>query len=124
MLRPYIVITFVGAVLNVIANAVAIPRYGAAAAAWATLGTELIVMAAIAGVVGRRLGLRFPIARVLRLLAAVAVTAAALWPVRSQSLVLSMAVAGVVYIPAMLALKVVSIAEIRALLTRQAAANA
>jgi O-antigen/teichoic acid export membrane protein len=124
MLRPYIVITFVGAVLNVIANAVAIPRYGAAAAAWATLGTELVVMAAIAGVVGRRLGVRFPINRVLRLLVAVAVTAAALWPVRSQSLVLSMAVAGVVYIPAMLALKVVSIPEIRALLTRQAAANA
>jgi O-antigen/teichoic acid export membrane protein len=124
MLRPYIVITFVGAVLNVIANAVAIPRYGAAAAAWATLGTELIVIAAIVGVVGRRLGVTFPIKRVLRLLAAVAVTAAALWPVRSQSLVLSMAVAGVVYIPAMLALKVVSIAEIRALLTRQAAANA
>ena len=41
LLRPYVVITMVGAVLNIVANALAIPRYGAPAAAWTTLATEL-----------------------------------------------------------------------------------
>jgi O-antigen/teichoic acid export membrane protein len=124
LLRPYIAITCVGAVINVVANAIAIPRYGAAAAAWATLGTELMVMTGIAAVVRRRLGLRLPGGRALRSLAATAVTAAAVWLVRSQPLALGIAVAAIVYPPCLLASRAVSIAELRALLTRQAAADA
>jgi O-antigen/teichoic acid export membrane protein len=124
LLRPYIAITCVGAVVNVAANAIAIPRYGAPAAAWATLGTELVVMSAIAIVVRRRLGLSLPAGRTLRLLAAVAVTALAVWLVRSQSLVVGIAVAAIVYPPCMLASRAITTAELRGLLTKEAAANA
>ena len=124
LLRPYIAITVIGAVINVVANIIAIPRYGAPAAAWATLGTELLVMAGIAIVVKRRLGLGAPAGRVLRLLGAVAVTGAAVWLVRSQPLVIGIVVAAVVYPPSLLVSRAVSLTELRSLLTRQAAANA
>jgi O-antigen/teichoic acid export membrane protein len=124
LLRPYITITFLGAVINVVANALAIPRYGAPAAAWSTLGTELLVMACIAGVVGRRLGLTLPAARILRCAAAVAVTAAAVWLVRSETLVIGFLVAAVVYPPCLLASRAITVGELRALLTRQSVANA
>jgi O-antigen/teichoic acid export membrane protein len=124
LLRPYIVIAFLGAAINVPANALAIPRYGAAAAAWATLGTELIVMTCLAAVVRRRLGLSLPGARTLRCAAAVAVTAGVVWFVRSEGLVVGLAAAAVVYPPCLLASRAISIAEVRALLTRQTAANA
>jgi O-antigen/teichoic acid export membrane protein len=124
LLRPYIAITFVGAIANVIANAVAIPPYGAAAAAWATLGTELLVMTAIAWVVHRRLDLRLPAARALRCAAAVAVTCVPVWLLRSQSLALTIPVAVAVYVPALLSSRAISTAEVRALLARRTAASA
>jgi O-antigen/teichoic acid export membrane protein len=124
LLRPYIVITFLGAAINVPANALAIPHYGAPAAAWATLGTELIVMACLAAVVRRRLDLSIPGARTLRCAAAVAVTAAVVWLVRSEGLVAGVVAAAVVYPPCLLASRAISIAELRALLTRESAANA
>jgi O-antigen/teichoic acid export membrane protein len=124
LLRPYIVITFLGAVVNVLANVVAIPRYGASAAAWATLGTELLVMACLAVVVKRRLDLTIPAGRTLRCAGAVAVTAAAVWLVRSAPLIVGFAVAAIVYPPCLLGSRAVSVSELRALLSRQAAANA
>lgn len=124
LLRPYIAITFAGAVINVVSNILAIPRYGAVAAAWTTTGTELIVMLCIAAVVRRRIGLKLPAARALRCLAAVAVTMAAVWPVRSQPLPISIAVAAVVYLPCLFASRAVSLAELRALFARRAAAQA
>src|SRR5262249_34873353 len=95
MLRPYIAITFAGAAVNVLANVLTIPRYGAPAAAWATLGTELVVMLCIAVVVSRRLHLTIPAGRTLRCAAAVAVTAAAVWLVRSAPLIVGLVVAAV-----------------------------
>ncbi len=124
LLRPYIVITFAGAVINVVANLIAIPRFGAAAAAWATLGTELLVMTALAAVVAVRLGLRLPGQRVLRTLLAVDVSCAVVWLVRSDSLLVGFAVAAAVYLPSVLLIRAVSVREIRALLTRRPAANA
>jgi O-antigen/teichoic acid export membrane protein len=124
LLRPYVAVTFVGAVVNVLANVLAIPRYGAPAAAWSTLGTELLVMACIAVVVGRRLDLSLPVARAARCGAAVAITAGAVWLVRSGPLVAGLAVAAVVYPPCLLASRAVTVAELRALLSRRAAANA
>jgi O-antigen/teichoic acid export membrane protein len=124
LLRPYIAITFLGAVVNVVANALAIPRYGAPAAAWSTLGTELLVMACIAAVVRRDLRLSIPVGRTLRCAAAVAVTAAAVWLVRSAPLVVGLAVAAIVYPPCLLAAGAVSVSELRALVSRQSAANA
>jgi O-antigen/teichoic acid export membrane protein len=124
LLRPYIAITFVGAVVNVVANAVAIPVYGAPAAAWATLGTEAFVMACIATVVQRQLHLSLPAVRTLRVAVAVAATAVAVWLVRSAPLVVGLAVAAVVYPPCVLGLRAVSVSELRALLSRQSAADA
>jgi O-antigen/teichoic acid export membrane protein len=124
ILRPYIVITFAGAVVNVAANVIAIPRYGAPAAAWATLGTEVLVMLSIASVVARRLGLVLPLKRVLRCLGAVAVASAAVWPVRSLSVFISIPVGVIVYVPCLLISRAVSLAELRALLGRKAAATA
>ncbi len=124
LLRPYIAITFVGAVLNIVANAVAIPRYGAPAAAWATLGTELAVVTGLGWLVRGRLGFSLPAGRALRLLVAAAVTGFAVWLVRSQSLALGILVAAIVYPPCLVASRGFSLAELRALLTREAAANA
>jgi O-antigen/teichoic acid export membrane protein len=124
LLRPYIAITFLGAAVNVLANVLTIPHYGASAAAWSTLGTELLVMSLIAVVVRRRLDLSLPTSRTLRCAAAVAVTAAAVWFVRSAPLVVGVAVAAVVYPPCLLGSRAVSIAELRALLSRESAANA
>ncbi len=124
LLRPYIAITFVGAVVNVVANMLAIPRYGAAAAAWTTLGTELLSMGFIAAVVATRLGLKLPAARAARALAAAAVTAAVVWLARRAPLELSFVVAVVVYAPCLLASRALSLAELRSLLVRKAAAHA
>lgn len=124
LLRPYIAITFVGAVVNIVLNMLAIPRYGAAAAAWTTLGTELLSMTCIAAVVARRLGLKLPAERAARALAAVAATGAAVWLVREQPLVLSIVVAAVVYAPCLLVSRALSISELRSLLERKAAAHA
>ncbi len=124
LLRPYIAITFAGALLNVAVNVVGIPRYGSQLAAWATLGTELVVMVAIAGVVRRRLGLSLPIGRLLRCLAATAVAGGAVWAVRTQPLVIGVLVAVVGYPPCLLASRAISIAELRSLLSREEAANA
>jgi hypothetical protein len=46
------------------------------------------------------------------------------WLVRSDSLIVGVVVAAVVYPPCLLASRAISIAEVRALLSRQSAANA
>ena len=107
-----------------LANALTIPRYGAPAAAWATLGTEVLVMLCIAAVVSRRLHLTIPAGRTVRCAAATAVTAAAVWLVRSTPLVVGLAMAAVVYPPCLLGSGAVTIAQLRGLLTRRTAANA
>ena len=124
LLRPYIVITFLGAAINIPANALAIPHYGAPAAAWATLGTELIVMTCLAAVVRVRLGLSLPGVRTLRCAAATAITAGVVWLVRSDGLVLGLVAAAVVYPPLLLASRAISVSEVRGLLTRTTAVNA
>ena len=124
MLRPYIAITGVGAILNVAVNAIGIPRYGAPVAAWSTLGTEILVMAAIATVVRRRLDLSLPARRLLRCCAAVALAGAAVWAVRSDSLIVGLMVGIVVYPPCVLATGTLSLRELRALISRDAAAVA
>jgi O-antigen/teichoic acid export membrane protein len=124
LLRPYIVITFVAATVNILANVVGLPRYGAAAAAWTTLGTELLVTTSLAWLVRARVGLSLPARRALRVACAVAITGLAVWLVRSQPLVLGFVVAAIVYPPCLIASRGLSLAELRGLLTREAAANA
>lgn len=124
LLRPYIVITFAGAVVNVVAIMVGIPRWGAPMAAWATLGTELIVMSAIAAVVRARLELRLPLGRIARCLIATAATAVLVWLVRAAPVAVGLIVAAVVYPPLLFGSRAVSLAEMRALLSREAATHA
>ncbi|HET9102966.1 MAG TPA: flippase [Solirubrobacteraceae bacterium] len=124
MLRPYIVAAFLGAVLNVVVNLIGIPTGGAVVAAWATVGTEAIVMAAIAVVVHRRLGYTLPYTRILRCLVATALTAVVVWLVRHQPLALGLLVAAVVYPPVVLGVRAITIGELRSLLSRDAAARA
>jgi len=124
LLRPYIVISFAGAVVNIAANVIGIPRWGAPMAAWSTLGTELIVMSAVAAVVRARLGLVLPLGRVARCLAATAATAVAVWLVRAAPLAVGVIVAAIVYPPLLFGSRAVTLAEVRALLSREAAAHA
>lgn len=124
LLRPYIAITFAGAVLNITANAIGIPLWGAPMAAWSTLGTEVVVLSAIVVVVRSRLQLGLPVGRIARCLAATATTAVIVWLVRAAPVAVGLIVAAVVYPPVLLGCRAVSLAELRALLSREAAAHA
>lgn len=124
VLRGYIAISFAGAVVNIVANVIGIPRWGAPMAAWSTLGTELVVMTAIAAVVQVRLQLRLPWGRVARCLAATATAAIAVWLVRAAPIAVGVIVAALVYPPVLFASRAVSLAEVRGLLSREAAAHA
>ena len=70
MTRQYLVVTAVGAVGNVAANLVLIPRFGGAAAAWTTVVTELVVNGTMGVLVLRRLGIRPPFGPWARILVA------------------------------------------------------
>ncbi len=124
LLRPYIVITFAGAVLNVAANAIGIPLWGAPMAAWSTVGTETVVLSAIIVVVRSRLQLGLPVGRIVRCLAATAITAVIVWLVRAAPVEVGLIVSAVVYPPLLLGSGAVTLSELRALLSREAAAHA
>ena len=124
LLRPYVVITFAGAVVNIAANAIGIPLWGAPMAAWSTLATEAVVLSAIVVVVRLRLQLGLPVGRIARCLAATATTAVIVWLVRAAPVAVGLIVAAVVYPPVLLGSRAVSLAELRALLSREAAAHA
>lgn len=124
MLRPYIAVTFGGAVVNIAANMIGLPIWGAPVAAWATVGTEFLVMGVIAAIVRSRLGLRLPTGRILRCMGATALTAVAVWFVRSAPLAAAIGVAIVLYPPTLWLSGAISPAELRMLLSRSAAAHA
>ena len=62
-------------VINIVANMILIPRYGATAAAWTAVGTEWIVAISLAVFVGITLRLRYPFIRSIRMLGAIGATA-------------------------------------------------
>jgi O-antigen/teichoic acid export membrane protein len=71
--RRYIWLAVLGLILNVGLNWVLIPEYGIEAAAWVTLGTELVVVALATVMVLRRIEMRLSLRRLtLALIAAVA----------------------------------------------------
>ncbi len=124
MLRPYIGITLTGAIVNVAANVILIPRFGAPAAAWTTVGTECLVIAGIIGVVRYRLGLALPVGRAVRCAAAVLLAGVPVWLVRHQPIAIGLLVAVCVYPPLLLASRAVTISELRGLLSRRTAVSA
>jgi O-antigen/teichoic acid export membrane protein len=74
--RRYIWLATLGLVFNVALNLALIPRYGIEAAAWVTLGTEVLVVSLATAMVLRRIEMRLSLRRLV--LALVAATAAAL----------------------------------------------
>ncbi|HEX9530996.1 MAG TPA: flippase [Acidimicrobiales bacterium] len=117
-LRALSVIALVGAVLNVAANLVLIPRFGADAAAWTTVATEGLVVALGGLVAFRGVGMRLPVNRWLRIGAAGAALAGALLVVRRLPLPVAILLGGGVYLVAVVVLRAVDITELRAMLRR------
>jgi O-antigen/teichoic acid export membrane protein len=66
----------VAIVVNVMGNVLLLPRYGVPAAAWLTVGTEVLITVGAVMAVRGRVGLRGPVAATLRPAAAIAVAAA------------------------------------------------
>lgn len=95
--RRYIWLAVLGLVLNVGLNLVLIPEYGIEAAAWVTLGTEVIVVALSTAMVLRRIEMRLSLRRLALALLAATVAALAVYGLRQAGvgaivLILAMAV--------------------------------
>lgn len=105
----------IGAVANVALNLVLIPPYGAFGSAWATLVTELLTMMLLLGTGLRALHLRLSPRRMVRTTLAAMLMTGVMLLARPLGLVPALAVGSVVYVGALFALRVVSVAEIRTL---------
>ena len=90
-------------VLNVVLNVILLPRYGYQAAAWVTLASEVIVIAAATRTTFPVLGLRVAPGRLPQIVAATAVMTAAVWALREAGagIVVLIAAAGLVYAAAL-----------------------
>jgi O-antigen/teichoic acid export membrane protein len=80
--RRYIWLAALGLVLNVALNVVLIPSYGIEAAAWVTLGTEVVVVALATAMVLRRIEMRLSLRRLTLALAAAVVAGLAVYGLR------------------------------------------
>ncbi|HUN77933.1 MAG TPA: flippase [Solirubrobacteraceae bacterium] len=110
-----------GLLLNAALNLALIPSYGFLAAAWVTLLTELVVMSLSARVVLRRLHMRPHVGRLARTLVAAAAMGLLTWAAHDAGVPLGglAAIALASYLPCLLMLRVVSIAELRSVLRRE-----
>jgi O-antigen/teichoic acid export membrane protein len=99
---------------------VLIPRYGFLAAAWITLVTEVVVMSLTMRAVLRRIAMRPRFGRLLPTLVATLAMGALTWLARSVGVPLYglVAVAALSYPTLLLSLRVLSIAEVRAVLRK------
>jgi len=111
----------IGAAANVGLNLVLIPQYGAFGSAWATLVTEVLTMMLLLGTGLRALHLRLSPRRMVRATLAAALMAGAMLLTRPLGLLPALSVGGLVYVGALFALRVVSIAEIRTLRAQRVA---
>jgi O-antigen/teichoic acid export membrane protein len=117
-LWPYALVALVAAVVNVGANLLVIPRYGAEAAAWTTLATEVPVMIAMVILARRAVPVTLPWSRWARTLCATVVMAAVVIAVRSQPLVLVIAAAVAAYAGSSVAVGALRRDDVRLLLSR------
>lgn len=118
------VIACVGLALNLPANIVLIPRFGAIAAAWTTLLTELVVGCAMATLVARQFRGSLPWGRWARCLAAAGVLLAVAIALRHTVLPLAVGLPAAVYAAMLLAFGGVTVDDLRVLLNRQQALTA
>lgn len=113
------VIACAGLAVNVPANLVLIPRFGAIAAAWTTLVTELVVSGAMAGVVTRRFPASLPWRRWASCLAATGAMLVVALAVRDDPLLVAIPVPGAVYLASLLAFGGVTAEDLRTVLSRK-----
>jgi O-antigen/teichoic acid export membrane protein len=118
--RAFVRYALIGLVVNVALNLILVPSYGFVAAAWVTLVTEVLVNALAGRVVLRELELRPEAGTVLRVVAAVAVTAAVIVPIHAAGggLVLLVAVTAALYVPLLFALGALRWQEVGAYLRK------
>lgn len=117
--RRFVVIALVALVLNVAANLVFIPIGGFMAAAWITLGTELLVASWTTVLVCRAIGVVPPWGRVARVTAVAVAAGAAAWGLRQAGAPLGLWVpaGAAVYAGLVVGLGMVRAAELRALVS-------
>ena len=118
-------IALAGLVVNVAGNFALVPRYGFVAAGWMTLATEAVVTAFGLWIALRAIGRPWPSpGRVPRVAVAGALLAVLLWAVggATDALGVLVAVSLVAYPVLLLALRAVSVAEVREIVMRRAPA--
>jgi O-antigen/teichoic acid export membrane protein len=109
-------------VFNVGLNLIFVPKYGFVAAAWVTLGTELMVEVLALGKVLRTIEMRPELTKFIRVGAAVLAMGLIVWALRSAGAgLLWLAIAAALSYPALLiVLRAFSVKEITLLLKREA----
>jgi O-antigen/teichoic acid export membrane protein len=118
--RRFLRIAVIALILNVTANLALVPAYGFMAAAWITLGTELLVASWTTALVCREVGVRPAWGRVGRVALIAAAAGLAGWSLRQAgaSVAVWAPAAAVLYPALLLALRVVLPGEMRALVRR------
>lgn len=116
--RHFLLYAAVGLALNATLNVIFIPPYGFQAAAWITLITELVVLALLARQIISSLSMHLRVGRLARTALAAGAMGAIAWLAQNAGVGLAgmVLIAGVAYLAAVLLLRVVSVAEVRALL--------
>jgi len=124
--RRYIWLAVLGLVMNVGLNLVLIPEYGIEAAAWVTLGTEVIVVALSTAMVLRRIEMRLSLRRLALAATAATVAALAVYGLRQAgvgaiALILAMAV---LYPVLLIALRALDLGQLKRLVRSRGEATA
>lgn len=124
--RRYIWLAVLGLVLNVGLNVALIPSYGIEAAAWVTLGTEIVVVALSTAMVLRRIEMRLSLRRLTLALVAAIVAGLAVYGLRQAGvgailLILAMAV---LYPLLLIALRALDIGQLKRLVRSRGEATA
>jgi O-antigen/teichoic acid export membrane protein len=119
--RRYILYALAGLLVNIPLNVVLIPEYGIEAAAWVTVATEVVVVAATLVTVLRKLEMRLSLRRILLTTLAAGVAGLAVWGLREAGagailLVISMAI---VYPALLVALRALDPREVRELIRKR-----
>ncbi len=107
-----------GAVLNIILNLIFVPRYSFMGAAWATLATEMLVVAVYMELVRRSIGPIFRIAPLCRILALNALLMGFLYLAAPAGLWFQIAGCTILFLPITLLTGVVKMSELRKLFSK------
>jgi O-antigen/teichoic acid export membrane protein len=118
--RMFIRYAVVALVINVGLNLIFVPKYGYIAAAWITLITEVFVQSFVLREVFKEIGLKPKWLRFLRVALAAAAMGVAVWAVKEAGAPLSVLVvtAAVTYPLALIAVRALSLSELRTLVRR------